>query len=461
MGIAKLYYLKEYSGLHQRDSSYHGKNISIGIGVSDLENGYDAAVSAAKQAAMQSSQGGSPTFSIVFVSSKYNKQIEKVVKGINNILGTNWIGCTTDREINSVLGFSEGTVEVLCLDTPYMHFGVGLAENYRKNPIVLGKNAISTAISNCPVERSGFATAQFMRGTKKGFAEIVKNPPYFILSFIGGPSFKNGAMLPGREVEFLEGIMQVVGSSVPIFGGSATNDFNEIVNYKGENYVFANGKACNNGAVVCFVVSELAFSCGLDHGYSKTDKFGIITRCSGEGRVIEELNGKPALTEYCKIAGIKAKDFLKNPFYYSVMSPICMGDVQENIYPKVLSARSFTPKETALAGSEKFSTNTAVIIGTYNQKKTVGALERSITQALADNNLSSPVVALSFCCSVQRFLLRDKIRSYFTTVKQKYPDLGLFGYFTAGEIGGKKNLPSTYNNITSVSLVIFDKLLVE
>ena len=88
VGVAKVYYLKKYSGIHKSEIGYDGKNIKIGIGVSDLQDGYNAAISAAKQAVMQSSKGGEPTFSLVFVSSRYNDQIQKVVKGINKILGT-------------------------------------------------------------------------------------------------------------------------------------------------------------------------------------------------------------------------------------------------------------------------------------------------------------------------------------------------------------------------------------
>ncbi len=462
VGLAKVYYLKKYSELHKMESGYKGKNISVGIGISDLQEGYQAAISASKQAVMQSSKGATPSFSLVFVSSKYNPQIKEIVKGINKILGKNWIGCTTDREINSVLGYSEGTVEVLCINSKYMHFGVGLSEDYKKNPVEEGKKATLEAIKNCPAERSKFATAQFMRGTKKGFAEIVKNPPYFVLTFPGGTYFKNKLPMSGLEPEFLDGIKNSLGIYLPILGGSAASDFDKFINHKGENYVFANGNFYKGGAVVAFVVSELYFSYGLDHGYVPTDKLGIITKVSGNGRIIEEINRKPAVDEYCRLVGINKKEFIKNSFQYTTTKPICILDSLGYIYPK--SIVPLTPKssETKLFGPERYISNTSFVIGRYDEKKTIGATKAAIEEAYRGYEDKNIVVALNFNCAVRKLLLREKVEEEISNTKKILsPNSLLFGFCTLGEIGAKRDQPSRYNNITSTNLVIFDKLQVE
>ena len=462
LGLAKVYYLKKYSGLHRSEGGYKGKNISVGIGISDLQNGYQAAISAAKQAAMQSSKGKKPSFSLVFVSSKYNPKIKEVVKGINIILGNNWIGCTTDKELNSIIGYSEGTIEVLCIDTKYMHFGIGISEDYRKNPAEEAKKATMKAIENCPAERSRFATAQFMRGTKKGFAELVKNPPYFVLTFIGGSYFINRKLVPGAEVEFLDGIKDYIGLYIPILGGSAASNFEGILNYEGENYVFANGKYYKDGAVVCFVVSELYFSHSLEHGYIPIDKYGVITKVSGKGRIIEEINNKSAIDEYCRLIGINKKEFIKNPFQYTTANPICILNQLGNISPKVTLPLTPKPSETKLAGSERFLLNTSFVIGQYNEKKTVEATKAAIEEAYKEHEDKNIVLALNFNCAVRRFLLKEKIEEEILNAKKILsPNSLLFGFSTFGEIGAKRNQPSSYNNITSTVLLIFDKLQIE
>jgi hypothetical protein len=458
MGIAKLYYLKEYSGLHQRDSSYHGKNISIGIGVSDLENGYDAAVSAAKQAAMQSSQGGSPTFSIVFVSSKYNKQIEKVVRGINTILGANWAGCTTDKEFNSIIGYSNGTIEVLCIESPYMHFGVGVSKKYRKDPQKLGNSATLKAIENCPVERSVFATTQFMRGTKKGLIDIVRSPPYFILTLIGGTRYIKGVPDPGRETEFLNGILDVVGSQIPVIGASASSDFESLAQGIAENYQFAEGKCYSDAGLVIFAVSDLYTSFSLEHGYDISPKMALISKLGAEGRLIKELNNKPAVAEYCRLLNIKTASFLKEPWKYTSRRPLGTVDFDGNIYLRTIA---LNPDKKTFSTIPKLIEGSFVNISKYNPKSFSSAMASCISQGKKERAGKKPAFALMFSCSGRRAIHNSDIVQSHEILRKSHSDLSIFGYYSFGEVGARSGRYPQFNNQTCVALVLFDSLLTE
>ena len=463
LGRVKVYYLKKYQGLHKFESGYAGKNISVGLGVSDLEDGYKAAVSASKQAVNQACPGEEPSFSLVFVSSRYNDQIKEVVEGLNTTLGENWIGCTTDREINSILGYCEGTINVLAIKTKYMHFGIGISIDYRRNPVEEGERTTVQAIENCPVDRSKFATMEFMRGTRNHFREIVRQPPYFVLTFIGGSYCENYNIIPGMEVEFLEGIKNILGPHIPILGGSASSDFEKFFNnYEGENYVFANGKYYKGGAVVCFVVSELYFSYSLEHGYVPTGKYGIITKVSGNGRIIEEINNRPALEEFYRLINVKKEEFIKNPFLYMTTYPICVLDGLENIYPKVALPLTPKPSETKLSGSERYTTGVSFVVGKYDEKKSIEATKRAIEEAYLGYEGRNIVLALNFNCAVRRFLLREKAAEEIARAREFLSDSSLlFGFSTFGEIGAKRNQPSFYHNLTSTVLLFFDKLQIE
>ncbi|MBN2095710.1 MAG: FIST C-terminal domain-containing protein [Candidatus Aenigmarchaeota archaeon] len=464
VGLAKVYYLKHYQALHHIESAYKGQNLSVGLGVSDLADGYKAAVSAAKQAVNQSGRGEQPTFAIVFVSSRYNDQLSAVVTGLNQILGENtYIGCTTDREINSLSGFCQGTVSVLTLNTKYLHFGVGVAEYYIKQPFEAGKKATKEAIDNCPVDRSNYATAQFMRGTKKAFAEIVKNPPYFALTFVGGVRFENKEVVPSFEHEFLEGIKEILGPFIPIVGGSAGSDFDKVDDFEGENYVLAKGKFYKGGAAVCFVVSELFFSYGLEQGYISTEKYGVITKVSDNGRMIDEINNLPALEEYCKLTGLKKETFLKNPSQYLSLSSMCTLDSAGNLYPIGMTMASADPKETRFYSQQKFIKGTLFAIGKYDEKKTINSTMLAIQEACIDNEDKMPVLAININCATRRFLLGDKVNDELAMLQKdpKHKDMVFFGFHSFGEIGAKRNQPSSYLATTSTCLVIFDKLMVE
>jgi len=469
LGLAKVYYLKKYSGLHRSEGGYKGKNISVGIGISDLQNGYQAAISAAKQAAMQSSKGKKPSFSLVFVSSKYNPKIKEVVKGINIILGNNWIGCTTDKELNSIIGYSEGTIEVLCIDTKYMHFGIGISEDYRKNPAEEAKKATMKAIENCPAERSRFATAQFMRGTKKGFAEIVRNPPYFVyfvLTFIGGTYYKNKKAIPGMESEFLEGIKSVIGSFLPIIGASASSDIEKMLNFNAENYVFANGKYYKDGAVVCFVVSELYFSYGFSHSYIPTDIRGIITKTSKDKKIIEEINDKPAVEEFRKgVLKIRKKFSLDELFekifarkYENVLLfikyPALIIDSFGNSYP--LAFRP-DPEGKVIISPQRIDKNISFVLGKYNKNKATEETPDSIKKMI--KNIGTPIFCLIFSCAARGFLLHksglmNKFVNNLNNTLQSY-----LGFYANGEIGGTKEF--RFIGFSDTYLVVFDKIITE
>jgi len=407
---------------------------------------------------MQSSRGKKPSFSLVFVSSKYNSQIDKVVKGINKIIGfENWIGCTTDKEINSVLGYCEGTIEVLCIYTKFMHFGIGISENYRKNPVEEGRKATLQAIENCPVDRSKFATTLFMRSAKKSFIDLTKNPPYFVLTLVGGTYFKNKKAIPGMESEFLEGIKEVTGPFIPIIGASASSNAEEMLNYKGENYVLANGKYYKEGAVVCFGVSDLYFSYGAEHAYIQTNKYGTITKISKNGRIIEEINNKPAVDEYCKLAGIKKTKFLKASLEFQCVNPIQIFDTFGNIYPVPCG----TTDGKTLFSYQKLSKNLSINIGKYDENKSVNATVNTLKEIKAEFPKTDIGFLLLFSCIGRRIMLKEKVHKVINKINTVLNNAPYVGFYTNGEIGSKKNSPPRYNNFTDTFFVVFDKIMVE
>ena len=458
VGKAKIYFLKTYEGIHKPLYGYRSPNISIGLGVSDLSDGFNAAVSAAKQAAMQASKGAMPTFSIVFVSSKYNSQIDKVVQGINKILGTNWIGCTTDRELNSIIGYSEGSIQVLCIDTPHLYFGVGISEDYRKNPVEEGRKATLQAIQNCPVDRSKFGTLEFIKGSKKDFREIIKQPSYFILTFISGLYFENMQPNPGLEYEFLEGIKDVLGAFIPIVGASAVSNVDDYVKNIGENYVFANGRYYKNtGAVVCFVVSELYFSYNLSHGYVPKKNPAVITKVSGNGRIIEEINNMPAVEEYSRIVGISKEEFLSKNMIITTQYPISLLTYEGVLYP---IACGINPDGKTIFTFSRVHEHNIIDIGLYDEEKSINATKECLDGAIKGYEGSNIVVALIFSCAGRRYMLGEKVNLDIEKAKEITGEAPFIGFYSNGEIGGRRNSISRYNNFTVTTLMLFDKLQV-
>ena len=467
LGNAKVFYLTKYAGLHEHELGYKGENISVGLGVSDLEDGYKAAVSASKQAVNQACPGEEPSFSLVFVSSRYNEQIEEVVKALNSILGENWIGCTTDREINSILGYCEGTINVLAIKTKYMHFGIGISEDYRRNPVEEGKKATIQAIENCPVDRSKFATMEFMRGTRNHFREIVRQPPYFVLTLIGGTYYENKRPIPGMESEFLEGIKSVVGPFLPIAGASASSDIEKMLEFEGKNYVFGKGNFYNRGAVVCFIVSELSFIYGFSHPYVSTEIYGTVTKIS-ENKKIIEINNRPSQEEYKRLVSkVKDKFSIEEVFekifarkYKDILVflkyPALYKDVYGNTYPLAFRPE---PEGKILVSPQKISENTNFAIGKYDKKKAVEETPSMIKSIIEEKHNMNPVFGLIFSCAARCFLLYktgkiEKFMENLNNVLNTY-----VGFSANGEIGGTKEF--RFVGFSDIFLIFFDRTIIE
>lgn len=125
--------------------------------------------------------------------------------------------------------------------------------------------------------------------SEKNAFEKAKDTAKEISDKLGKPSVILMHATPGFEERVLDGIKDVFGNEVPVYGGSAGDD-----DLTGKWEVFYNGQIISTGFLLVGF-SGKAFGHFLS-GYLPTDKRGIITRA--EGRIIYEIDGKPAALVY-------------------------------------------------------------------------------------------------------------------------------------------------------------------
>jgi len=432
-----------------------GTNISVGIGTSSNKDSYKAAVEAAEMAKKEC--GGEPTFSIVYVDSDYKPK--EVLKGINKILDKKWIGTSTDSQLVSNIGYYKGGISVLAINSPNLHFSVGYVENYKKNPKRSGEKSISRAIRGVEIDKYVDPYVQFRRVQTKAYDDIVRTPPYFILTLLAGVQIKKGIQEPGRETEFLEGIFNVTGPNVPIVGGSASSDLDKYLNKGIINvFHFADGKLLNNAAITVFVVSNLYFSVDVDHGYIESNVVALLTKMDKTGHEILEINSKPALEEYARLVGISKSELLKDPFKYTFQRPLGNIDTNGNIFIK-----EWMPNEDnkTMHSLMKLVPNTAVNIVNYDKKKPLDTIKNSFIAADQNVKAKNPALALIFNCCGRKPLLNDDIIKEMDSNKKKFSKVPSIGFHTFGEIGAKHNTPSQTVNQSLSTLLIYDTLLTE
>jgi hypothetical protein len=432
-----------------------GKNIQIGIGISKNDNSMIAAREAAQMAIQEC--GKMPTFSIAYVDSKYDPS--EVLAGLNEILGDKWIGASTDSQFTSKEGYNDKSIAVLAISSDYLRFSTGVFDNYRADPLKAGEEAIKNAMSNIKIDSYIDPYIQFRRTQTKSFNDIVRTPPYFILTLICGAKYQDGKPIPGKETEFLEGIYNVTGPNIPIIGASASTNFEEYQRNISNGFVFAQGKLYYDAGVTVFVVSNLYFAYTLVHGYARSSKVALITKLDQSGHNIEEIDGKPAVEQYSALLGVSKEEFLKNPYAYTLPRPLGLIDPTGSLFIKEAVPN---PDGMTMYCLCKLAEDSAVNIVDFDKEKTVNAISQAIQDAdLNKEQADQKAIGLCFSCCGRKAMLGKEVDSEIAAVKSKFPNLPFFGFHSFGEIGAKPNKPSqTVNQSVSV-LLIFDRLLTE
>lgn len=196
---------------------------------------------------------------VAFANANYNE--EKVLKNIQEGLNTTKIyGGTSSAAVLSTGGYHPQGLALMGITDPKTSFAVGSSKiNKETRGKEAGKKAIKEALKNAGKQ----------------------NPDLILITPVA----------LGQEEEILRGIESVVGNDTPIFGGAAAD--NAIKgNWKG----FAKGKAIEKGTVIAAVWTDRKLGYAYRHGFRKSKEKGVITEA--KGRVIYEINGKPAAEVY-------------------------------------------------------------------------------------------------------------------------------------------------------------------
>ena len=220
----------------------------------------------------------SPDFAFLFSSVGYDE--EKLLQEIRSLLpGTKIYGGTSCLGPMTNDGFHVGekaSVAIMGISSEKIVWGVGGANLDELSPREVGKTAVLTAIESAGKEK-----------TEK-------------------PNMVFTTAAPGMEERILEGIIEIVGKDVPIFGGSSGD--NTII---GEWKQYANDKVYQNGLALAVMYTDFKISFTYEAGYPVTEEAGTVTKA--EGRVIFEIDGRPAAEVYNEWTGGVFDKQLKEP----------------------------------------------------------------------------------------------------------------------------------------------------
>lgn len=273
-----------------------------------IKKGFSTEPDTAKALEQIASQIFQPNASItaLFSSSYFDSQILEA--GINRLFIEPVLGCSTAGEINQS-GYSRHSIS-----------GFSIASDILKVqlfPIYPIQELDSTSIEN------------FIVNIRKALLQ-----PTICLMHHFGILIIDGLSIMEEQLAAL------LGNSFPdisIIGGSSGDDLRLE-----KSLVYADKKFRNNSAIFCLFSTHLPFRIIKSQHFVSTDKRIVITKADPDKRIVYEINGLPAASEYARIIGVSKEHLCPDIFSRYPLLLSIGGEVHVRSIQKVNNDQSIT-----------------------------------------------------------------------------------------------------------------------
>jgi hypothetical protein len=220
-------------------------------------------VAADEAIAMMLKQVTEPRFIVLYTTAGYDEQgIVQTLRG--RFPNATLFGINVYKGVFSSDGLhigEKGSLAIMGFAGGDLQFGISAREVEDSADVVaLTKDAIADAAMNA--------------------GKTLKDKPSIIL--LGATK--------GKEDAIVDGIGQVFTNDIPLVGGTHCTDV------FGQGYVIENDTLFNPGLIVGLIYSDAKIGASFSSGFVGKKKPGKITK--GEGRLLHEIDGRPALDVY-------------------------------------------------------------------------------------------------------------------------------------------------------------------
>ncbi|MBF0289895.1 MAG: FIST C-terminal domain-containing protein [SAR324 cluster bacterium] len=318
------------------------------------------------------------------------------------------IGCTTDGEMSSAMGFAEDSVLLILFYSDEVDIKSGVAKNLSENM----EQNIAAAIEDTKAKSQ--QEAKFCVFTSVSITQSVE----VILQY-----FKS-----------------TFGEKFPIFGGAAADQWKFE-----QTYQFHKTEVLKDAVPFLIFSGPILFGSGVQSGWTSIGQPGIITKV--ENNVVYTIDGFTAEDFFKKYLG-------ENIFPLGVY-PLAVfeSDTSEKFYlraPLVLNE-----EEGSIVFAGDIAPNTKVQLTHSTHDKIIKASEQSVSQSIEKYPGKKPEIALCFSCSGRKQVLGTRTNEEYELLKTINPELKVFGFYGYGEIAPiQMDNPSRFHNETFVSLLL-------
>jgi hypothetical protein len=355
--------------------------------------------------------GGPPSACWLFSAPSQN--LKELVRGIVRSVGVaNLVGCTTDGEI-SAAGLSTGSVVLCGVATDRIQFHFARVRS-------LGRDS----------EKAG-------RKLAKQFPSTVR----YVQIFSDG--------LTGNGCAILRGLTSVLGSNVPIAGGTS-GDSGQFRS----TWQFLGTEVLTDAIVAVGFSGEFSVGTGVRSGWSPIGIAKKVTRASGN--VVYELNGQSALQVYERFLGKHADKLPAVGVEYPLGLVHKLEGPKEEDYHILRATMAVNRQDGSIVFAGDVPEGSMVRLTCGDHASILEAAEQAACLALAELGNHTPSMVFFYSCMARKIVLGRRTTEEIERIRLAVgADVPIVGFYTYGEYCRVTcNGPSLLHNETaSVSVI--------
>lgn len=337
-------------------------------------------------------EGTPPKAGLFFAGIDFEHQ--ELLDAINDAWpGIELIGCTTDGELSSCLGFQEDSISLLLFASDTINFASGLGRGLSED-----------------------AQAACTQAAEQARAKSELEPRLCITT-------PEGLRVSGQKT--VEALRQALGEDVDLFGGRSAD------HRKYESTRQFCGREVVSDSVPILVLSgSFAYSFGVASGWKPIGDPGMITRA--QGNVVYEIDGAPAVEFYHRLLGKEFKLSTDIPL-------IILNDEGKPEYLRP-SSGDVNEETGAITYLSDVPEGVRAQVSITDRAAILEGCEEAIGMALRGfPDIKKPEAAVIVSCSARKYLLGTKTPEEFRILREQVgQELPLCGFYSYGEIGPQK-----------------------
>lgn len=331
-------------------------------------------------------------------------QIQEVFSGIE------LVGCTTNGEMSSVLGFQEDSLILMVFCSDQIMIRAGLGRGLSQNIDAAVQEAIATATTE------------------------LSEPPQLCLTF------PEGIGTDGFSI--IQALQHHLGTKVPIFGGTSAD--NLAIQ---QSYQFFQGEVTSDAIPLLLFFGNIHYSYGTASGWKPIGQKSKVTQV--DGCIVYKIDGKSALEFYQQHLGkagciheyisYPLAIFTDNSYDFYLRTP---GAHDEN-----LGSVTFLSNIPA---------NATIQMTEISRKGVLDATNKSLEIAIKNYPGQAPSAALIISCAARRMLLGTRAREEYEVFRAHLsPNIPCCGFYSFGEISPLQTSEvSQFHNQTFITLLL-------